>query len=140
MSFEFNRNLQDANINPASFTLGTAGQTATSAAVDLGADTQVPEHVEVELSIPALTTTMNLGTNTSGVQYIVESSTTSTFATIDRNIIYESYAGSTTTALGAKVLRARLPSNCARYIRGKVVGNATSGDMSALAGTLSLRF
>lgn len=140
MSFEFNRNLQDANVNPAAFTLGTAGTTVTSAAIDLGADIQAPEHMELELSVPALTTTMNTGTNTAGVTYIVEASTTSTFAAIARNLIFENYAGSTTTALGAKVLRCRLPANCPQFVRAKVIPGTTSGDMSTLAATLVARF
>lgn len=140
MANEFARNLQDGSLNPATFTLGTAGTTATSAAVDLGADTYKPEDFEVQLSIPALTTTMNTGTNTSGVTYIIESSTTSTFVAIDQTIGSINFAGSTTTALGAKLLRVRIPSNCARYIRGKVSPGTTSGDMSSLAGTLTLRF
>lgn len=139
MSFEFNRNLQDVNLQ-STFTLGTAGTTATSAAIDLGVDKQVPECVEVELNIPALTTTMNPGTNPAGVTYIVESSSSSTFNTHSQNIIYENFVGSTTTALGQQVIRARLPANCAQYIRAKVLPGTTGGDMSTLAATINLRF
>lgn len=139
MAFEFNRNLQDANLS-TTFTLGTAAQTATSGAFDLGVDRQVPENVEVELSIPALTTTMNTGTNTAGVTYIVEASSTSTFSVIAQNLIYQTFVGSTTTAIAAQTIRCRLPSNCPEFIRAKVINGATSGDLSTLAGTLNLRF
>lgn len=134
------QNIQDASLNPATFTLGTAGTTATSAAVDLGSESIKPGNFELELAIPALTTTMNTGTNTSGVTYIIESSTTSTFVAIDQTLASYNSAGSTTTALAAKSLRTRVPSNCARYIRGKVLPGTTGGDMSTLVGTLTLRF
>ncbi len=141
MANEFARNIQDASLNPATFTLpSSAGTSTNSATVDIGSDVYKPEDFEVELSVPALTTTINPGTATAGVTYIIESSTTSTFAAIDQTLASFNAAGSTTTATIAKLLRTRVPSNCARYIRGKVTLGATTADASALAATLSLRF
>ena len=140
MANEFARNIQDASLNPATFALPTtAASSTTSAAIDLGADTYKPENVEVELSVPALTSVMNPATATAGVTYIVETSTTSTFAAVARTIASKNVAGSTgPTALQA--LRLRLPSDCERYIRGKVTFGTTTADGSTIAATLTLRF
>jgi len=141
MANEFARNLQDANLNPATFTLPAAASTSTySATIDLGADTVKPDNVEFELSVPALTTTMNTGTATAGVTYIIETSTTSVFTAVASVIRSKNFAGDTTTALAAKLIRARLPSDCERYVRGKVTFGTTTADASTLAATLTVRF
>lgn len=141
MANEFARNLQDASLNPSTFTLPSAASSSTtSSAIDLGADTLKPSHFELELSVPAVSTTINPGGSTAGVTYLFESSTTSTFAAVERIIGSVNFAGSTTTTTAAYVLRARVPSNCARYVRGKVTLGTTCTDASALAATLTLRF
>lgn len=140
MANEFARNIQDASLNPATFTLPASAGSTQSAAIDLGADTLKPESFEVELSVPALSTTINPGTNSAGFIYIIESSTTSTFAAVARTLASITYAGSTTTATAAALLRTRVPSNCERYIRAKITGGATMADASALVGTVTLRF
>jgi len=133
------RNLQDATFN-ATFTLpATASSSTTSAVIDLGADTK-PHNIEVELSVPALTTTINPGTSTAGVTYIIETSTTSVFTAIASVIRSKNFAGDTTTALVAKTIRAGIPSDCERYVRGKVTLGTTTADASALAATLTARF
>lgn len=141
MANEFARNLQDASLNPATFTLPAAASTSTySATIDLGADTIKPANVEIELSVPALTTTMNTGTATAGVTYIIETSTTSVFTAVASQIRSKNFAGDTTTALVAKLIRARLPSDCERYVRGKVTFGTTTADGSTLAATVTVRF
>lgn len=134
------RTFQDSAINPATFALPTTASTsATSAAVDLSSDTYKPDNVEVELSIPALTSVMNPAAATAGVTYIIETSTTSTFAAVARTIYSKNIAGSS-GATAAVAARCRLPSDCERYVRGKVSFGGTTADASTLAGTLSLRF
>jgi len=142
MANEFARNIQEAALNPATFalptTLGTAGAT-TSAAVDLGTDTYKTERLELELSIPALNSTIAPAASTTGVSYIVESSTTSTFSAVARTIVRQDIAGSGSGVVATKV-RTRIPSDCERYIRAKVILGTTCTDASAVAGTLTLRF
>jgi len=141
MANEFARNIQDASINPsATFALPSALSTSTtSAVIDLGADTYDSERFELELSIPALTSTIAPSTATGGVTYIIESSTTSAFSAvareIGRKVLVPSGAG-----IAATTLRARPPSDCERYVRGKVTFAATTTDGSAVVGTLSARF
>ena len=142
MANEFARNIQDKSINPSAttFTLPSALSTSTqSAVIDLGADTFKPEEVELELAVPSLTSAIAPSAATGGVTYIIESSTTSTFAAIARTIASKTIVGST-VGIVAVALRARAPSDCERYVRGKVTLAATTADASALAGTFTARF
>jgi hypothetical protein len=142
MANEFARNIQDASLNPATFalptTVGSAGA-KTSAAVDLGADTVKPETIELELSVPALTDTMAPAAATAGVTYSIESSTTSTFAAVARTIVSKNLVGAG-AGVAATILRTRVPSDCERYVRAKVLLGTTATDASTLAATLTLRF
>jgi hypothetical protein len=142
MANEFAKNIQDASLNPATFALPTTIASAgskTSAAVDLGADTVKPENVEIELSVPALSDTIAPAGSTAGVTYSIESSTTSTFAAVARTIVSKNLVG-TGSGVAATLLRTRVPSDCERYIRARVLLGTTCTDASALAGTLTLRF
>jgi len=142
MANEFARNIQDASLNPATFALPTtiaSGGSKTSAAVDLGADTFKPEAIEVELSVPALSDTIAPAASTAGVTYSIESSTTSNFAAVARTVASINIAGSA-SGVAATALRTRVPSNCERYIRGRVLLGTTATDASAVAATLTLRF
>lgn len=139
MANELARNIQDASLNPATFLLPAAASTSTqSAAVDLGADTFKSERIELELSVPALSTTIAPDTRTA--TYIVETSTVSNFASIDATIMSDVYTGAGGVGIAAKVRRVRLPSNCARYVRAKVTFGASTTDASALSATFTLRF
>lgn len=142
MANEFGRNTQDASLNPATFALPTtllAAGAKVSAAVDLGADTVKGGSFEVELLIPTLNATMAPAAATGGVTYYIESSTTSTFAAIARTIVSKNIAGSA-SGVAQTALRARVPSDCERYIRGGVLLATTCTDASAVSGTLTLRF
>ena len=140
MANEFARNIQDGSINPATFALPSAASASTtSAVIDLGTDTVKAEMVEIELSIPSLTSTIAPSTVTAGVTYIVESSTTSAFTATARTVVSKNIVGST-VGVAATVLRTRVPSDCERYVRGKVTLGATATDASAVAGTLTARF
>src|SRR5262245_33176754 len=118
MSNELARNIQDASLNPAAFALpGGASTSVTSAAIDLGTDTLKPGNVELELSVPALTDTMVPNTRTT--TYMFETSTTSNFATVARTIGSKIMTGAG-AGIAATLLRARLPSDCERYVRAKI--------------------
>lgn len=141
MANEYARNIQDSAVNPtATITLPSAASlSTTSAAIDLGADVQKPETIELDLSVPSLTSAMSPSTNTAGVTYLWESSTTSAFSAVARTIVSKNIAGSTGgTALTS--LRTRVPSDCERYVRAKVTLGATASDSSTLAATASVRF
>jgi hypothetical protein len=141
MANEFARNIQDNSINPSStFTLPSAlSLSTTSSVIDLGADTVKCEMMELELSVPSLTSTMSPSAATGGVTYIIESSTTSAFSAVARTIVSKTLAGSSSGTV-ATALRCRVPSDCERYVRGKITFAATTADASSLAATLSARF
>ena len=140
MANEKARNQTDALFVTAAFALPTAASTsATSAAIDLGADNNKPENVEVELVVPALTSVMNPAAATAGVTYIIETSTTSTFAAVASTILSKTVAGSTGPT-AAVTARCRLPSDCPRYVRGKISFGATTADASAVSAYAALRF
>ncbi len=139
MANEFARNIQDASLNPAAFALPSAASSSTnSTGVDLGTDVLKIERVEVELSVPALTTTMVPDTRT--VTYIVETSTVSNFASIAQTLMSEVQTGAGGAGVGAFLKRVRLPSNCARYLRFKITLGASTTDSSAVSATGTLRF
>ena len=142
MATEFAPNIQDASLNPAVFALPTQVGEAngkTSAAVDLAADTVKPSNVEVELSVPALSDTIAPAASTAGVIYEIQTSNSSTFNGVKRTIGRENFVGAG-SGVPLTTLRARLPSDCLRYIRGKVWLGTTATDASAVSATLTLRF
>lgn len=142
MPNEFARNIQDASLNPATFALPTtllAAGSKTSAAVDLGADTVKPSNFEIELLVPTLNSTMAPAAATDGVTYSIESSTTSNFTAVARTIVSKNIAGSA-SGVAQTALRTRVPSDCERYIRARVLLATTCTDASAVAATLTLRF
>lgn len=138
MAHEFARNLQDYSLNPAAFALPASAGSTQSTGVDLGADTVKPENVELDLSVPALNTTMVPDTRT--VTYIIETSTVSNFASIAQTISTYTATGAASAGVAAYNQRVRLPSNCARYVRAKITTGASTTDCSSISATLSVRF
>lgn len=141
MANEFGRNIQDATY-VATFALPTTLlETAakTSAIWDIGTAPFKDENIEVELSVPALSSTIAPAAATVGVTYQWESSSTSTFSVVARKIVSQTIVGSGSGVV-ATVVRGRLPSNCERYIRAKIFISTTCTDASAVTATASLRF
>src|SRR5882724_8847596 len=86
MPAPFARNIQDASLNPAAFALPSAASTSTtSAVIDLGTDAVKGERIELNLTVPALSTVIVPDTRT--VTYIIETSTTSNFAAIAATLL-----------------------------------------------------
>lgn len=131
------RNLKDATYIKT-FALNNGAGSTQSAVIDLGADGYKPETIEAELIVPALNATMAPDTRT--VTYIIETSTTSNFAAVDTTIQTSGAAGAGGAGIAATTKRVRLPSNCARYIRGKVTMGSTTGDASSITATFQLLF
>jgi hypothetical protein len=135
----FARKIQDAAVNPAPFALpAAAGASTSSAAIDFGPDAVKPENLELELSVPALSTV--IVPNTKTVTYIIETSATENFAAIDQTLMAEVQAGAGGAGVGAFLKRVRLPSNCARYVRFKVTLGADTTTAAAVSATGTVRF
>lgn len=134
------RSLQDVSLNPAAFALpAAASSSTTSAVIDLGTDVFKPENMELDLAIPALSTTIAPDTRT--VTAIIETSTTSNFAAVDATIFSRILTGAGGAGIAAQTtLKCRLPVNCARYVRAKVTFGASTTDGSAVSATFTPRF
>lgn len=138
MANEFARNIQDASLNPVALALpGAASTTVTGAAVNLGTDTFKPSEVEIDVAVPALTDTILPSTRT--MTYIVETSTTSVFTAVAREIYRKVSTGAGAGSV-ATIHRCRLPSDCEQYVRLKITSGASTTDASAVSATLTLRF
>ena len=136
--FAFARNLQDASLNPVAFTLPAAASTSTSSTtVDLGAYQFQPEILELELSVPALSTVIVPAAST--VTYLIETSAVSNFATIDQTLMSEVVTGAGAGVV-AFLKRARLNPNCAQDLRFRVAFGAACTTGAAFSATPSLRF
>ena len=139
MANELARNIQDASLSPAAFALPAAASASTqSTVVDLGLDVYKPERVELQLSIPALSTTIAPDTRT--VTLIIETSTTSVFTAVASTILNDVLTGAGGAGIAATLRRVRLPSNCAQYVRGRVAFSASTTEGSALSGTFAVLF
>lgn len=132
-AFVFSRNLRDANLTPAPFALPSAAGSTTSAVIDFGTDVYKRGTIELELSVPALNTTMAPDTRT--VTYLIETSTTSNFAAVDQTLFSVVQTGAGGAGVGALRKRVRLPSNCAQYVRFKITTGASTGDCSSINAT-----
>lgn len=134
------RLIQDVAVNPAAFALPAAASTSTSsAAIDLGTDPFKPENIELDLALPALSTTIAPDTRT--VTVIWETSTVSNFASIDATIFSKVLTGAGGVGIAAQTgLKCRLPSNCARYVRATVTFGASTTTGAAVNATPTVRF
>ena len=136
MANEFARNIQDASLNPVALALpGAASTTVTGAAVNLGTDTFKPENVEINVYVPALSDTILPSTRTMTV--IVETSTTSVFTAVAREIHRKVLTGAGAGWVATNH-RCRLPSDCEQYIRLKITPGASTTDASAVSAELKL--
>jgi len=139
MSFEFARNIQDKAVNPAAFALPAAASASThSTVIDFGLEAFKPENLELELSIPALSTVIVPDTKT--VTGIIETSTDPAFGSVDQVLLSQVSTGAGGTGVAAFLERVRLPSNCARYVRFTVTFGALTTDGSAIKATGTVRF
>lgn len=132
------RNMKDAGF-VKTWTLPAAASTSTNSAIlDIGADAHKPESIEALISIPALSTTIAPDTRT--VTLIIDSSTSSSIASVTQNIVTKVFTGAGGAGISASEVRVRLPSNCPRYLRATVTFGASTTDGSALSATFALAF
>jgi len=133
----FGRQQTDAS-NTATFALPASASSSTNQATpfDLGAEPYKTENVEVEISVPALSTTIAPDTRT--VTYILETCTATNFSTIDQTLYSETFTGAGGAGVAAQTKIVRIPSNCARYLRGKVTFGASTTTGAALSATVKI--
>lgn len=137
--FERARNLKDLALQPAAFALPAAASASTqSAAVNLNGDPFVPERIELELVVPALTTVIVPDTKT--VNYIIETSTVANFAAIAETILNDQVAGAAGAGVAAYRARVRPPSNCATFVRARIAFGANTTTGAAVSAQLNILF
>jgi hypothetical protein len=136
---QYARNQVDA-LHSATFALPASASTSTSQATvfDLGTYVFKPENVEVEISVPALSATIAPDTRTA--TYIIESSTLVGFGTTSQTLFSEVFTGAGGAGIPAQTKRVRLPSDCARYLRGRVAFGASMTSGAAVSATIRLLF
>lgn len=116
----------------------SASSSTNSAILDIGADAYKPECIEAEISIPALSTTIAPDTRT--VTLIIDSSTSSSIASVTQNLLTQVLTGAGGAGISATSFRVRLPSNCPRYLRATVTFGASTTTGAALSATFQLLF
>lgn len=134
MANEFARNIQDKDLT-LSRALPTADGTVTSADFDLGSAPYKGENFELEITIPALSSTLlpSADTLTMTVQ-----GGNSAAPTTSLGIVHVTTGTGSTVA--QQKLRYRLPSNCPRYVNVKFVAAGGTGDQSGVAASIKLLF
>jgi hypothetical protein len=133
------RGIQDVLITPIAFALPAAASTSTtSTTLDLGNDAYKTPNLELGFSVPALSST--IVPNASTVTYLIESSTTSNFSAISQTLFTETLTGAGGAGVAANTRKARLPSDCARYVRFKITFGASCTTGAAVSFTPSVNF
>ena len=129
-------------MNPAAFVLPASASSSTnSTTIDLqtaAGNNFRPETIELELSVPALSTTIVPDTRT--VTYVIETCAATNFSVIDQTLLSEVATGAASGGVAAFLKRVRLPSNCARYIRFRVAFGASTTTGAAISATGTVRF
>lgn len=129
----FGRQTTDYDLTKTIALPNNASTTVVTAAIDLGLDLCKGGNYELELSVPALNATMAPDTRT--FTYTVESCTATNFSTIDKTLYNEVFTGASSAGIGAKAKVVGVPSDCARYVRAKIVSGASTADASTLSAT-----
>lgn len=132
------RGIIDSNLS-STLNFGSAGSTVTSAAFDLGDNTDgfFPEHVELIITTPALPNLAAPGVATA-LTFTVLADTAAS-PTIALPLIY-SLAGTAGGSAAASSISLRIPGYVARFLAVQVAAGANAGNSSALQWTVSLGF
>lgn len=118
--------------------LPAAGASNNSATFDLGAGGFVPEQIEVEISIPAMSAHSD---NTKNVIITVQDSANdSSYASLDSPAITVTRPGVASTGTSAEVIRFRLPAGVRRYIQFNQAVDSGGPTLTAKSVTYSLLF
>lgn len=136
MANEFSRNLKDL-ATKVTRALPTADGTVTSSDIDLGPNTYdfSPENVELEIALPALTSTHLPSADTLTITVQAGDSASPTTTTGLTKVV--TGTGST---IAAQNIRFRLPSDIGRYLNVKFVAAGGTGDISGQTATINLLY
>lgn len=135
-----NRQIIDANLTNTT-AIGTAASTIQSAAIDLGdnSDGFFPEHVELQISVPACPNLPAPGVAT-GLTLTILADSVATPTLAPANLPAFTIAGTAGGSSAAQVFNLRIPGNIARYLAVKCAAGANAGNNSGVSFTTSLTF
>lgn len=135
----YGRSSLDRDTYLAAFALPAAASGVTqSTGFDFGTDALKTANIELELVVPALSATIVPDTRT--VTVTVETSTTSVFTAVAREIYRKVQTGAGGAGVPAYNHLVRLPSDCEQYVRAKVTFGALTTDGSAVSATFRILF
>lgn len=134
MANEFARNIQDYQFT-VTRALPTADGTVTSSDLNFGTNTVFPENVELDIAVPALTSTHLPSADT--LTITVQGGASATPSTSLNLVKVITGTGST---IAAQNIRFRLPSDCPQYVNVKFVAAGGTGDISGQTATITARF
>jgi len=134
MANEFARNIQDYQFT-VTRALPTADGTVTSSDLNFGTNTVFPENVELDIAVPALTSTHLPSADT--LTITVQGGASATPSTSLNLVKVITGTGST---IAAQNIRFRLPSDCPQYVNVKFVAAGGTGDISGVTATITARF
>lgn len=131
------RAIKDATFVKAK-ALPAAGASNNTATFDLGAGGYVPEEIEVEISIPAMSAHSD---NTKNVVIILQDSADdSSYATVTLPNFTVTFVGVASTGSAATIIRFRLPANIRRYVQFNQAVDSGGPTLTAKSITYSLLF
>jgi hypothetical protein len=134
MANEFSRRIADYQFT-VTRALPTADGTVTSSDMDFGTNTVFPENVELEISIPALTSTILPSADT--LTITVQGGASATPSTSLNIVKVITGTGST---IAAQTWRVKLPSDTPQYVNVKFVLAGGTGDGSGVSATIKALF
>lgn len=136
----YRKNLRDADLIKSIALPAAASTTVNTAALDLGDRTvrarQAADNLSICLKIPALSTTILPDTKTMTLSIVMSDS--ATFASGNETLRSVVITGAGGAGAVAAEIRAALPEDHSRYIRGTIVSGALTTDASALTAELAL--
>lgn len=135
----FRKNFRDADLLKTIALPAAASTTVNTAALDLGSKTNMaipPEDLVLCLKVPALSTTILPDTKTCTLT--IEMSDDSAFGSGNETLRTATLTGAGGVGAAAAEIRAALPEDFKRYVRGKVAFGALTTDGSALSAELAL--
>jgi hypothetical protein len=131
------RAIKDAGFAHAK-ALPAAAASNNSATFDLGAGGYVPENLEVEISIPAMSAHNSASYNV--IILLQDSADDSSYATVTTPAISYTLPGVASTGSAATIVRFRLPAGIRRYVQFNQAVDTGGPTLTAKSVTYSLLF
>lgn len=131
------RSIIDGELNQIDVALPTANGTSYSADIDLGSGDYKAGNYDLLVTVPDLTPTHLPNADTLTVNVVAGATASPTTKILSTIAVY---TGASNSGAPGSTTQVRLPSNVAQYVRIQFVAAGGTGDMSAVAAEVGLRF